>query len=695
MSRGAPESGPGPVQSAAIHRAMIHDPAITPAAFVAPSAYPPIQDYGVIGNCRAAALVSRGGSIDWLCVPRFDSPSVFGAILDGHKGGRFVIRPTGPHSVSRSYAGSTNVLRTEFRAERGVLAVTDLMPVTTEQRKRTQLWPDHEVLRIVECTQGEVEAELLCDPRPGYGSVTPEVRRAGFPGWAFIAGAQTLLLVSQIETKPIGYRPGVYGRTRLSAGDRRTVSLAFSADRPAVLPVPGAPAMDRLGQSLAWWESWAGRCRYQGPHRAAVVRSALALKLMCYAPSGAVIASPTTSLPEAAGGDQNWDYRYCWLRDASFTIRALIELGYMEEASAFISWLLHATRLTWPRLSVLYDVYGESRIPERELPLEGYRGSRPVRIGNDAHRQLQLDVYGALVDAAYRFTRAGGELDRAASKMLAGIGRSAATLWAQPDEGIWEPRTGRRHHTLSKAMCWVALDRLQSLGYEGRVRIDRDGFRRTARHIRAEIEARGFSRRLGSYTAEFDSERLDASLLLLALYGYAEPRSGRMRSTVDRILGTLSSGPLVYRFRDPEQVPSRAGEGAFGLCGYWAVECLALRGDTGAAHERFGRLLSYANDLGLFAEEIDPATGAAAGNFPQAFTHVGVINAAHTLVQETRTGRRDTGAPPARETPGRSAAPVSNGQASDSTRPTVPASPGRSEPATPAPDAHTATETEP
>ncbi|MEX2217363.1 MAG: glycoside hydrolase family 15 protein, partial [Phycisphaerales bacterium] len=612
---------------------MVAIPSHDGGGLLEPSVFPPIHDYGLIGNCRSAALVSRAGSIDWLCLPRFDSPSVLGALLDPVKGGRFVIRPRAIRTTRRAYAGPTNVLRTEFLCDGGALRLTDLMPVAAEGVMRRELWPDHEILRIVECTAGEVELEMLCDPRPAYGEVTPCPRRAGFPGWELDAGLQTLYFLTDLDAAPLGHRPGIYARARLRAGDRRVVSLAYSAEHPAVLPVLST-AMDRLAHTLAWWEAWSARTRYDGPHQGAVTRSALALKLMTYAPSGAIIAAPTTSLPERPGGDLNWDYRYCWPRDASFTVRALLELGHEDEAAAFISWLLHATRLTFPRLSVLYDVHGRHKNPERELALEGYRGSRPVRAGNAAWDQLQLDAYGAVADAAYRFTRAGGTLDKAGADFLVGLGETAAELWTQPDEGIWEPRTGRRQHTLSKAMCWVALDRLDKMTLDGLVKAPRDEFRTVSRAIRAEVEARGYSRRARRYTAELDGEGLDAGLLLLSLYGYADPRSERMRATVRRVVDGLSAGPLLHRNRGGDGLTgAAAGEGAFGLCGFWAVEALARQGDLAEAADRFERLLPYANDLGLFAEETDPLSGEGLGNFPQAYTHVGVINAARTLLE--------------------------------------------------------------
>jgi GH15 family glucan-1,4-alpha-glucosidase len=596
------------------------------------ASYPPIDDYALIGDCRSAGLVSGDGSLDWLCLPRFDSPSVFAALLDAREGGRFRIRPVGEYSSERRYLPDTNVLETTFRCPSGTFVLRDLMSVSSEEDKRASLTPEHEVLREVEGIDGEVEVEVLYDPRPEYGLMRPMLKRQWDHSLRCEIGGVALILRSELALVPRSDGRGASGVIRIQAGERMYLSLTYSREAPAVISPLGEAARGRIERTVRWWQEWANRCAYEGPYRDAVVRSALALKLMTYAPSGALVAAPTTSLPEALGGVRNWDYRYCWLRDASFTLRALYALGYREEAEAFDGWVLHATRLTWPELHILYDVFGEARLPERELPhLEGYAGSRPVRIGNDAQGQLQLDVYGEVVDAAAQFANRGGRFDRDTSRMLDGLGRTVCRRWREPDEGIWEGRSGRFHNTHSKVLCWVALDRLIEMHEAGYLDVSVDLFRDNRDEIRKEIEAHGYNERIGSYTRTFDGEEMDASLLTLPLYGYTEGTNPRMRSTCARIHEKLATGALVHRYETGTDDGLPPGEGAFGICSFWAVECVTRGGNIEGATRAFEQLLAYANDVGLFAEEIDPHTGAALGNFPQAFTHIGLINAALTL----------------------------------------------------------------
>jgi GH15 family glucan-1,4-alpha-glucosidase len=597
-----------------------------------------IGDYAIIGDCRAAALISRGGSLDWLCFPRFDAPSLFAALLDRRRGGCFAVRPTAPFTTVRRYLDDTNVLETTFTTDQGRVRLLDLMPVAGEADKQRELCPDHEVLRAVECMEGEVEVEVVCDPRPHYGEVVPRLTDRGPLGYYYVHGAEALMLQSDIPLQLSGNQPGLYSRARLRQGQRCYLSLSYIHGEPAVLPMLGDEAERKIAQTLCWWRAWASCCRYTGPYHAAVVRSALTLKLMTYAPSGAVVAAPTTSLPERIGGIRNWDYRYCWLRDASLTFQALMDLGYGQEAEAFLAWMLHATRLTWPELQVLYDVHGETRLRERALAhLEGYAGSRPVRVGNDAANQLQLDTYGEVVDAVFAFVQRGGSLDRATARMLVGLGKTVCRRWREPDEGIWEIRGGRRHHTHSKAMCWVALDRLMKLHEAGHLRAPVHRFGQARDAIRETIEARGYNERLDSYVSVFDGDEVDACLLLLARYGYVEPTSPRMLATCARVHERLGKNGLLYRYRmDNDGLPP--GEGAFGIASFWGVDCRCRQGAVDEAAAAFEHLCVLANDVGLFAEELDPETGAPLGNFPQAFTHVGLIDAALTLEEFTGQG---------------------------------------------------------
>jgi GH15 family glucan-1,4-alpha-glucosidase len=417
-------------------------------------------------------------------------------------------------------------------------------------------------------------------------------------------------------------RVAAYGRAELREGQRIGLSLVFDREAPAVLPPPDERLSDAVDRTADWWRTWAREARLRTRCDEAV-RSALALKLLTFTPSGAILAAPTTSLPEKIGGSLNWDYRYCWPRDASLTVRALLGLGYRDEADAFTTWLLHTTRLTRPRLHVLYDLYGRGARRERTLDaLEGFASSRPVRTGNGAKEQLQLDVYGEVIDAVSRAAD-GRTVDQETQRMLVGFGEQVCRSWLDPDEGIWEPRTGRAHHTHSLVSCWVALDRLIAMKLPGAPN-DRFVENRTA--IRLFVEARGFNERLQSYVQTMDGETLDASSLLFSWYGFVRADSPRMRSTESRILGALSPRPpLLYRYR------SDAGEGAFAMCSFWAIEQMARGGRAEEARRYFDAMCRYANDVGLYGEEIDPATGEALGNFPQAFTHVGLINAALTL----------------------------------------------------------------
>ncbi len=588
-----------------------------------------IQDYAVIGDCRSAALVSRAGAIEWLCWPRFDSPGLFGALLDPDAG-RWALEPVGPWRSVRRYLPDTNILETTFETGSGVMVLLDLMPVASEEEKRALLLPAHEILRIVRCTAGEVALDLHFQPKPDFALERTRFVLAGELGLRMETKHGLLALRTDFPLQ-VG-RDAAHMRMRLRRGESRYLSLTLADRWPAVIPPLGAWSEAALERSVRWWRGWAARLRYDGPGRATVVRSALALKLLVYAPSGAIVAAPTSSLPERIGGPLNWDYRFCWLRDASMTARALFGLGCVEEAQAFVSWLLHTTRLTRPELRIIYDVYGNAPRAERTLEhLSGYAGSRPVRIGNAAALQLQLDVYGEVIEATARLARVSGSIDHETQRMLRAFGDYVARSWQLADEGIWEPRSGRRHNTHSRLLCWTALERLLELNEQGLLaRAPVETYTAARDAIRADIEGRAWSSHLSSYASVLDGDSVDASLLLLPWYGFEPADSERMQLTYARVIDELEVGDgLLLRYRSSDS----PGEGAFGICCFWAIEHLALAGRLDEACARFRRLCQYASDVGLFAEEIDPATGDALGNFPQAFTHVGLINAALTLAQ--------------------------------------------------------------
>lgn len=597
------------------------------------SSYPKIQDYALIGDCRSVALISRRGSIEWLCWPRFDSPSIFAAILDRDRGGHCSICPSDPQaSVFRRYVGDSNVLQTVWTCRGGTLVITDLMPVASEEAKHNTLLPDHELVRQAECTQGEVEVELDFCPRPFYGRDSSQLCDSGKLGVRMEVGRGVYWLRSQLPLQLSERR--ARARQTLREGEKVQFSLSYGEQAPLVLSPLGHWMSERVIESVLWWQRWAQCAKYDGDNHEAVLRSALTLKLMSYAPSGAIIAAPTTSLPERTGGDLNWDYRFCWLRDASLTVRALLGLGYWEEADDFINWLLLATRLTQPELRILYTVFGENAPHECQLDhVEGYRSSRPVRVGNAARNQLQLDVYGEVLDAVAQYAFHGGRFDRMTQKAIIGIGKYIAQNWDRPDQGIWEPRKGPQDHTHSRVLCWTALDRLINLADDGDIEnAPAELFRDQRERILNQVRERAWNAQLRSYASTLGGNDLDASLLLLAYYGFEAPDCERMRATYDCMLKNLRApNELLYRYRiEPT-------EGAFGICSFWEAEYLALGGGTlEEAKQLFQHLLTFQNDLGLYAEEIDPQSGDALGNFPQAFTHVGLISAALAIHERER-----------------------------------------------------------
>jgi GH15 family glucan-1,4-alpha-glucosidase len=585
--------------------------------------YAPIEDYAVIGDGRTAALVARDGSIDWLCLPDFDSPSVFGAILDARLGGSFSLAPADRFESERRYLDGTNVLETTFRTGEGTLRLTDAMTLVQPGR----LTPLRELVRKAECLEGEIELQWTVGPRFDYGRRHGrDDRRAGRV--IFTDRAQALALGMW------GADPAPHGSVRLAAGEEVLFSLAWADGQPLVLGGRD-DTEQRLEHTIAFWRGWSEDKAYDGPWREAVIRSALAIKLLVYAPSGAITAAATTSLPETIGGVRNWDYRFAWLRDSSFALDALLGLECPEEAHAFFWWLMHASRLTHPHLQVLYDVNGGNRTGEHELThLSGYRGSAPVRVGNGAVTQLQLDVYGSVLNSTWLHASRHSDIAGESGRAVAKIADYIAAHWREPDCGIWEVRSGPRHFTHSKAMCWVALDSAIKLAREGLIPDHTERWAAEAESIRAFVDERCWDGGRRSYIRAVDADDLDAALLTLPLVGYSDSSDGRLRGTVDAIRRELTDGPFVRRYVSEDGVEGQ--DGAFLACSFWLADALARIGRKDEAVELMDELVGVANDVGLYAEEIDPASRQFLGNFPQALVHIALINAARSIVAEER-----------------------------------------------------------
>jgi GH15 family glucan-1,4-alpha-glucosidase len=589
---------------------------------VASGPIPQIQAYGVIGDCLSTALVSRFGSIDWLCWPRFDSPPVFAGLLDPAQG-RWSIAPAGPFRVSRRYIADTPILETSFLTSSGEAVLTDLMPVASQEEKRTVLMAEHEILRKVECRQGCMD---LC-----FSFVLPPggrwERRHKHLGIRTRMNHGTLIVMSSIDVEVQG--SGLQKAFTIREGETVYFSLSFSTEAPAVLPAFKS-AEQTVARSIGYWEKFSSRINYQGPYREAVIRSALALKLMSHAPSGAIIAAPTTSLPEKIGAGLNWDYRYCWLRDASLTSQALMSLGLCDEARAFVDWLLHATNLTRPRLKVLYDVYGRKPPAEKTLDqLEGYFHSKPVRTGNQAAEQDQLDVYGEVICAAANIFADAERMDQETQKMLKEFGDYICGHWDQDDAGMWEVRGRREYFTHSLLLCWAGLKSLMELHGKGLIKkLPLEKIQSQHGIITQMLQTTAWNEPLQSFTGTLHGQGVDANLLLLPWYKCVAPDDPRMQSTYRRIKQELaSSNGLLYRNHDQD-------EGVFLLCSLWAAEFLASGGGSlEEAEELFELVLSYANDVGLLSEEGDPSNGHQLGNFPLAFSHAGLINAAVAIAK--------------------------------------------------------------
>jgi GH15 family glucan-1,4-alpha-glucosidase len=579
-----------------------------------------IEDYALIGDCQTAALVSRTGSVDWLCFPRFDSGACFAALLGTPEHGRWLLAPSiDVRAVRRRYRPQTLVLETEFETPAGVVRLIDFMPQRTDT-------PD--LIRIVEGVSGEVPVRMDLTIRFDYGAVVPWVRRTG-DGIRATAGPETLYLRTPVDVQGEAFH--TTASFTVKAGERVPFELVWSETHRAA-PARREPEAE-LRHTEDSWHAWSAHCAYAGEWREAVQRSLITLKALTYAPTGGIVAAATTSLPEHLGGVRNWDYRYCWLRDATFTLLALIDSGYTAEAAAWREWLVNAVAGTPSSLQIMYGVGGERRLTELTLDwLPGYEGSAPVRIGNAAWRQHQLDVYGEVMDALHVARRAGlpstDDAWRVQQAMLAFL----ETDWRKPDEGIWEVRGPRRHFTHSKVMAWVAMDRavrsIERLGLPGNVA----RWRELRQEIHDEVCREGFDASVNSFVQYYGTTDPDASLLMLPLVGFLPARDPRMVGTVEYIRTRLSRDGFVDRYLtrpDVDGLPP--GEGAFLLCTFWLADNLAMQGHYREARDIFERLLDLRNDVGLLAEQYDPTARRLLGNFPQAFSHVGLITTAHNL----------------------------------------------------------------
>jgi GH15 family glucan-1,4-alpha-glucosidase len=602
-------------------------------------AYKPIEDYGIIGNMHSAALVGTDGSIDWYCHPHFDSPSVFAAILDDRKGGRFKIAPTENEVTHKQYYWhETNVLVTRFLAEGGVGQVVDYMPVGMAHGQPGSHW----LVRRVQVVRGAMKFQMECQPAFNYARDKHETSVSA-DGACFNAAGLNLGLVSKTPLEANG--SGVKARFTLQQGEMTTFVLReLSAGGGCGLAMSDEQEFELFDTTIRYWQNWLARSTYDGRWREAVNRSALALKLMTYEPTGAVVASPTCSLPEDMGGVRNWDYRYTWIRDAAFTLYALMRIGFTEEAENFSQYLRE--RISEPNpdgsLQIMYGIDGRHELTEESLDhLEGYKGSRPVRIGNGAFGQLQLDIYGELMDSMYLFNKYGTPVGHDGWIWLRRLVDWVCDNWQREDEGIWEVRGGRRHFVYSKIMCWVAVDRGLRLADKRSFPADRLRWLAVRDQIYEEVFKKGWNEKRQAFVQSYGSDSLDAANLIMPLVFFTSPNDPRFLSTLDATLqspehGGLVANNLVYRYNVADAQDGLAGdEGTFNICTFWLVEALTRAGRRDPARLRSARLmfeemLGYANHLGLYAEEIGPR-GEALGNFPQAFTHLSLISAAFNL----------------------------------------------------------------
>jgi GH15 family glucan-1,4-alpha-glucosidase len=597
-------------------------------------AYKGIGEYGLIGNSYTAALVSNDGSIDWCCLPRFDSPSTFAAILDDEKGGKFHIKPRTSFESQQSYLPDTNILQTTFRTDTGTVTVIDFMPCyRTSRRKLTKF---DEIHRLVDCTVGQVPLEVVFEPRLDYARDNAQIEIYKYGVTA--RGRSDRLALS--STTPFTSDGGkAIGSFTLKKGESAQFILRYDTDQPKSPGIYGSRR--KLERTTAYWKEKAEGCVFSGPLREMMVRSYLTLHLMVYAPTGAIIAAPTTSLPEEIGGERNWDYRYAWLRDASLTLNALFYLGHIEEALGFFNWLVTLCAKCGAKTQTLYDIDYEHPIHEQILDhLKGYRNSPPVRIGNAAYDQLQLDVFGEVLEAAYNYLDMGGYISRRTWESLESFVDAACESWQLPDNGIWEIRGGPYHFTHSKLMCWVAVDRgikiAEELGFGENIKRWQD----VAKDIRADILARGWNPEKRAFTQHYDTTALDASNLLMPLYGFLPVTDERISSTIERTIEELGHNGLLRRYRTDKTDDGLSGsEGEFLWCSFWLVRNLLRMGKLEDATALYQRLLGYSNHLGLFPEMVDSVSGEARGNFPQALTHLAVITTGIELVHESEASK--------------------------------------------------------
>ncbi|MFJ5934987.1 glycoside hydrolase family 15 protein [Streptomyces sp. NPDC003444] len=586
-----------------------------------------IDDYALIGDLQTAALVGRDGSVDWLCLPRFDSAACFAAVLGDEENGHWRIAPKGATTcTSRRYAEDSLVLETSWETRTGTVKVIDFMP-------QRDAYPD--VMRIVEGVSGSVEMSAVLRLRFDYGSIVPWMRRADGHRVA-VAGPDAVWLRSEPHVKTWGQQFSTCSSFTVSAGEKVAFVLTW---HPSHEPRPDLiDPFEALEQSLADWREWAARCTYRGPHREAVMRSLITLKALTYAPTGGIVAAPTTSLPEEVGGVRNWDYRSCWLRDSSLTLGALLAAGYVEEAAAWRDWLLRSVAGDPADLQIMYGPAGERRLPETTLPwLRGYADSAPVRTGNAAVDQFQLDVYGEVMDSLNRAREAGIPAERHAWNLQLSLLGFLESTWREPDEGLWEVRGPRRHFTHSKVMAWVAADRaVRTLEADPSLPGDAARWRAMRDDIHAQVCDKAYDPVRNTFTQSYGSRELDAATLLIPQVGFLPPDDPRVVGTVDAVMTELMHDGYVRRYSaDSTAVDGLPGqEGTFLVCSFWLADALRMTGRPGEARALFERLVALGNDVGLLAEEYDPATGRQLGNFPQAFSHIGLVGTALALAAD-------------------------------------------------------------